>query len=211
MPRRGKRAAASKKNGALAGRSSGSAEGHPPADAPQGAAALVAPSKKKAGRPRNKPSAEPLVRRDPDRICVDDGRAFLTDDSPHDRPPVPRNFLELEGRKSRAGEKRKQLDGPGQNKQGRGTQRGSRLSTQFIQKKKQGRDQQQLQQENEEGKAAAAAKAASDTRTGIFGKQEQQYSSSSKWSNGSKCSSNSSKCSSSSSSKYKAAMQQQQR
>ena len=28
-------------------------------------------------RPKNKPSAEPLVRRDPDRICLDDGRAFL--------------------------------------------------------------------------------------------------------------------------------------
>ena len=82
MPRRGKRAAASKKNGALGGRSSGSAEGHPAADAPQGVAALVAPSKKPVGRPKNKPSAEPLVRRDPDRICLDDGRAFLAGDFP---------------------------------------------------------------------------------------------------------------------------------
>ena len=95
MPRRGKRAAASKKNGALGGRSSGRAEGHPTADAPQGAAARVAPSKKEAGRPRNKPSAVPLVRRGPDRICLDDGRALLTGDSPHDRPPEQ---LVLDGR-----------------------------------------------------------------------------------------------------------------
>ena len=71
MPKRGKRSAASKKNGALGGRSSGPAGGHPTADAPQGAAALVAPSKKEADRPRNKPSAVPLVRRDPDRICLE--------------------------------------------------------------------------------------------------------------------------------------------
>ena len=50
MPRQGKRAAASKKNGALGGRSSGSAEGHPTADAPQGAAARVALKRKRAGR-----------------------------------------------------------------------------------------------------------------------------------------------------------------
>ena len=35
------------------------------------------PRKQPVGRPKNKPSAEPLVRRDPDRICLDDGRAFL--------------------------------------------------------------------------------------------------------------------------------------
>ena len=85
-----------RKNGALGGRSSGRAEGHPTADAPQGAAARVAPSKKEAGRPRNKPSAVPLVRRGPDRICLDDGRALLTGDSPHDRPPEQ---LVLDGRR----------------------------------------------------------------------------------------------------------------
>jgi flagellar motor protein MotB len=76
MPKQGKRAAASKKNGALGGRSSGPAGGHPTADAPQGAAALVAPSKKEADRPRNTPSAVPLVRRDPDRICLDEAALF---------------------------------------------------------------------------------------------------------------------------------------
>ena len=76
MPKRGKRSAASKKNGALGGRSSGPAGGHPTADAPQGAAALVAPSKKEADRPRNTPSAVPLVRRDPDRICLEEAALF---------------------------------------------------------------------------------------------------------------------------------------
>ena len=128
MPKRGKRSAASKKNGALGGRSSGPAGGHPTADAPQGAAALVAPSKKEADRPRNKPSAVPLVRRDPDRICLEDAALFGHGESPGDRPPAPRAFFEPEGRKSRAGQKRKQLPEQGQIKQGKGKQRGSLLA-----------------------------------------------------------------------------------
>jgi hypothetical protein len=128
MPKQGKRAAASKKNGALGGRSSGPAGGHPTADAPQGAAALVAPSKEEADRPRNKPSAVPLVRRDPDRICLEDAALFGHGESPGDRPPAPRAFFEPEGRKSRAGQKRKQLPEQGQIKQGKGKQRGSLLA-----------------------------------------------------------------------------------
>ena len=92
-----------------------------------------------------------------------------------------------------------------------------RLSTRFISKKEQAREEQQLQQENKEGKAAAA-KAASALMThrpefSASSRSSKYSSSSSKYSSStSKCSSSSSStCRSSSSSKYRAAMQPQQR
>ena len=52
------------------------------AAAPAALPAAAHEKKARRGRPKNKPSAEPLVRRDPDRICLDDGRAFLVGDFP---------------------------------------------------------------------------------------------------------------------------------
>ena len=53
-------------------------------------------------RPKNKPSAEPLVRRDPDRICLDDGRAFLAGDFPGNRERERReSSCQGKGRSSR--------------------------------------------------------------------------------------------------------------
>ena len=65
-------------------------------------AALPAAAEKKrpVGRPRKNPGAEPSARRDPDRLCIDDAGVLLVGDSPHARPPAPRDFLEPEGRKS---------------------------------------------------------------------------------------------------------------
>ena len=60
----------------------------------------AAEKKRPVGRPRKKPGAEPSARRDPDRLCIDDARVLLVGDSPHARPPAPRDFLEPEGRKS---------------------------------------------------------------------------------------------------------------
>ena len=63
----------------------------------------AAHEKKPVGRPKNKPSAEPLVRRDPDRICLDDGRAFLAGDFPGNRERERReSSCQGKGRSSRA-------------------------------------------------------------------------------------------------------------
>ena len=98
MPKKGgKRGAQSRDAGAKGGRPKTKPAA---ADAVLQQPAAPQPPAKKAllGRPpkRNKPSAVPLVRRGPDRICLDDGRALLTGDSPHDRPPEQ---LVLDGRR----------------------------------------------------------------------------------------------------------------
>ena len=120
--------------------------------------------KKPLGRPPGRKDAAKRVRRTEAEqqrdAAVTAGLGNALDGT---RPPQKPEQLVLYGREPRGGEKRKQLFVAALFASFVCSQMpytSLRLSTQFIQKKKQGRDQQQLQQENEEGKAAAAAGAA---------------------------------------------------
>ena len=86
-----------------------------------------AASKKGPARPKRKDAA-PRVRRSGDQITCEDaasaGLQKLLGERPHREPEQ----LDPEGRKSQAGQKRKQLPEQGQIKQGKGKQRGSLLA-----------------------------------------------------------------------------------
>ena len=137
------------------------------------------PAKKGRPPPKNKPSAEPLVRRDPDRICLDDGRVFLAGESPDHRPPPPRAF-------NRARRQNRKQASPlsfaarfplfaALRKQSRSTEERELafLNAVLCQKKHESCSNQSRTTNHQEGKAAttAAAKAAE----GRKGQQQQQH------------------------------------
>lgn len=128
MPKKGgKRGAHCKDAGAKGGRpkkkpAAADAVLHQPA-APQ-------PPAKKAllGRPPKRKDAAPRVRRSDDRITCEDAASAGLQKPLGERPHKEPEQLDPEGRKSQAGQKRKQLPEQGQIKQGKGKQRGSLLA-----------------------------------------------------------------------------------
>ena len=92
-------------------------------------AARDAPANKPLlGRPPERKDAAPRVRRADDQITCDDAASAGLQKPLGERPHKEPEQLDPEGRKSQAGQKRKQLPEQGQIKQGKGRQRGSLLA-----------------------------------------------------------------------------------
>ena len=68
------------------------------------------------------------MRRSDDQITCEDAASAGLQKPLGERPHKEPERLDPEGRKSQAGQKRKQLDGPSQIRQGKGKQRGSLLA-----------------------------------------------------------------------------------
>ena len=89
-------------------------------------AAREAPANKPLlGRPPKRKDAAPRVRRSGDQITCEDAASAGLQKPLGERPHKEPEQLDPEGRKSQAGQKRKQLPEQGQIKQGKGKQRGS--------------------------------------------------------------------------------------
>ena len=89
-------------------------------------AARKAPANKPLlGRPPKRKDAAPRVRRSGDQITCEDAASAGLQKPLGERPHKEPEQLDPEGRKSQAGQKRKQLPEQGQIKQGKGKQRGS--------------------------------------------------------------------------------------
>ena len=128
MPKKGgKRGAQSRDAGAKGGRPKKKPAA---ADAVLQQPAAPQPPAKKAvlGRPPKRKDAAPRVRRSDDRITCDDAASAGLQKPLGERPHKEPEQLDPEGRKSQAGQKRKQLPEQGQIKQGKGKQRGSLLA-----------------------------------------------------------------------------------
>ena len=80
------------------------------------------------GRPPKRKDAAPRVRRSDDQITCEDAASAGLQKPLGERPHKEPEQLDPEGRKSQAGQKRKQLPEQGQVKQGKGKQRGSLLA-----------------------------------------------------------------------------------
>jgi len=91
-------------------------------------AARGSPAKKAVlGRPPKRKDANPRVKRRAEQITCAEAAAAGLAKPLGERPHTGIEQLVLDGRESRAGEKRKQIPEQGPNKQGRGKQRGSLL------------------------------------------------------------------------------------